>query len=161
MKSIRFNPFIPPRDKQLSKLFSKYQLEYQQIKNFYSDLKKVFIEYQGTPLEISIDTAFGNAGIEKIIPLIDPISRNFGINLGVCNAGWKLFGLIKLDGEFVLTGCVETWEPIVAKVTRDGKINWNYKKIHDIQKQRPNLYGCWGGFRKFNQSQTNKIIFEN
>lgn len=161
VKNIRFNPFIPPNDKQRSKLFSKYQLGYHQIKKFYSNLKEVFIEYRRTHLEVSIDTAFGDAGIEKIISLVKPTSRDLGKNLGVCNGGWKLFGLIELEGELVLTGCVETWEPVVAKVTRNGKINWNYKKICDIQNQRPNLYGCWGGFRKLNQLKTNKIIFKN
>lgn len=161
INNIRFNPFIPPSDKQRSNLFSKYQLEFHQIEEFYINLKEIFIEYRKTNLEVSIDTAFGNAGIDTIIPLIKPKLQKFGENLGVCNSGWKLFGLIELNGELVLTGCVETWEPIVAKVDYGGKINWDFRKIQDIQKQRPNLYGCWGGFRKLNRSQANKVIFEN
>ena len=142
---VRFNCFanfrgLPEHDRWL--------LERSGVERFYGWLARLHEEMIGSSVQLSVSEDFGNAGIEQIEPLMPAEYR--GKFVGRCRSGWRLFALIQLNGELVVTGCVDRLLPIMGRVVKraDGwDIDWDFTVLGCLAKiqLQQRFYGCWGG----------------
>ena len=117
------------------------------VEQFYGWLARLHEEI-GSSIQLSVSEDFGDAGIGQIEHLM-PVEYQ-GQQVGRCRSGRRLFALIQIDGELVLTGCVDRLLPVMGRVIKrvDGwDIDWDLAilgRLAEIQTQR-RFYGCWGG----------------
>lgn len=161
---IRFNCFVNYRD---NPNLRGYKLTHPiLVDRFYSDLAELFRKHKESSLEFEVSENFGNNGIGHIQEFMDPAYRDQ--HIGVCNAGWRLFAIVKIDGRIVVVGCVDRLGPVLGQVIEGRRgnwhIEWNTKKIYTIRdwRWRESLYGCWGGIGAtdgFNHPKVTRMIF--
>ena len=142
---VRFNCFANFRG--LSE-HERWLLGRSGVAQFYGWLALLHDEMAGNDVQLSVSEDFGDAGIGQIEHLM-PVEYQ-GQQVGRCRSGRRLFALIQIDGELVLTGCVDRLLPVMGRVIKrvDGwDIDWDrgvLGRLAEIQTQR-RFYGCWGG----------------
>ena len=125
----------------------QWLLDRDGVERFYGWLARLHKEI-GSSIQLSVSEDFGDAGIGQIEHLM-PVEYQ-GQQVGRCRSGRRLFALIQIDGELVLTGCVDRLLPVMGRVIKrvDGwDIDWDLAilgRLAEIQTQR-RFYGCWGG----------------
>lgn len=125
-----------------------YELSREDISQFYGHLAVLQEEFMSTPLQFGISEDWGDAGIEQILPYLP--SNWMSKQTGWCRAGYRLFSMIMVEDEVVLTGCVDKWAPILGKLVSDlggYRIEWSTEHIEAIRTavQNQGVYACWGG----------------
>jgi hypothetical protein len=141
---LRFNAFAKtgglPEHEQ-------WVLDRSGITRFYAWVARLHDEMTASGVQISVSEDFGDAGIDQIEHLIPPEYQ--GQQVGRCRAGRRLFAVIQVDNQLVVTGCVDRPVTVMGKVVRrmDGwDFDWDLEVIArfcEMQVQR-RLYGCWG-----------------
>ncbi|MDD5750203.1 MAG: hypothetical protein PHU56_00930 [Candidatus Pacebacteria bacterium] len=144
VKALRFNAFANFTGKPEHR---QYELSIAKIEQFYGWLPRLHQELGNSQTSLSVSEDFGDAGIQQIESLLPPEYR--GQQIGRCRAGWRLFAIIQLNDELVVTGCVDRWLPVMGRVYRTGSagwdIEWDLAVIARLRQARRFLYGCWGG----------------
>ena len=145
LELVRFNAFSNFQNLPEHKV---YELTRNDIVRFYACLAELQREFLETPTALGISEDWGDAGIEQIYPFLTPEWQSRSI--GWCRTGYRLFALLEVKGELVLTGCVDKWDPPVGKVLEYGgefKIAWDYDRIETIRQAvlKNEVYACWGG----------------
>jgi hypothetical protein len=126
-----------------------FEMTREDIIRFFGYLKILQEEFIAEPTQLGISEDWGDAGIEQIYPYLPPIWQER--TAGWCRAGYRLFAMIEVDGEIVLTGCVDKWDPILGRLieTSPGaySINWDITHIEEIRRAvlDARVYACWGG----------------
>ncbi len=118
---------------------------------FYGNLAKLHEEYQDKPILFGISEDIGPHGIEQILPYLPAEWDSFvpGSNYW-CRAGYRLFAINMIEGEIVITGCVDRWAPILGHLRYahgQYRIDWEYEKIENLKTAivEKKVYGCHGG----------------
>lgn len=125
-----------------------YEMAYEDVEKFYGYLAKMQEEFAETDTKLGISEDWGDAGIEQIYPYLPPEWQDR--KQGWCRAGYKLFAMMQVGNEVILTGCVDKWDPIVGKVVKtddDYQIAWDNDKVEMIRQKilSDDVYACWGG----------------
>ncbi len=143
---VRFNCFA---NFQRLPEHERFEMSKDDIIRFFGYLSILQEEFYDTPTSLGISEDWGDAGIEKIYSHLPPVWQKR--TAGWCRAGYRLFAMIEVDGEVVVTGCVDKWEPILGKVleTEPNRytIQWEYSGIEAIRQAvlQNQVYACWGG----------------
>lgn len=143
---VRFNCFA--NFQQLPE-HTGYEMNREDIVRFYSYLARLHEKFVDAPTRLGISEDWGDAGIEQIYPYLPDEWQSRTV--GWCRAGFRLFAMIEVAGEIVLTGCVDKWEPIMGKLYQIGpndyRIQWLYGQIEDLRQAvlQQRVYACWGG----------------
>lgn len=142
---VRFNCFANflnlPQHKQ-------FEMTKNDIVKFYGILSGLQKEFIDTPTKLGISEDWGDAGIEQIYDDLPPEWQDR--KNGWCRAGYRLFAMMQVADEIVITGCVDKWDPIMGKIIGNGedyRIEWDYDKIESLRQNvmSGNVYACWGG----------------
>jgi hypothetical protein len=143
---VRFNCFANFLDLPQHR---EYEMTAEDISRFYGYLAALQDEFVDSSTKLGISEDWGDAGIEQILPYLPPeweSKKN-----GWCRAGYRLFAMMQVENDVVITGCVDKWDPIMGKVVEESadqyKIVWDYDKIEKLRQMVSNddVYACWGG----------------
>jgi hypothetical protein len=121
----------------------------EDIIRFYGFLAILHQEFLDSPINLGISEDWGDAGIEQIYPYLPPVWQSR--TSGWCSAGYRLFAMIEVEGQIVVVGCVDKWEPIMGRVfeIKPGYyiIQWHDELIETLREQvlKNKVYACWGG----------------
>lgn len=126
----------------------QFEMTRSDIERFFGILARIQAECYGTRTAFGISEDWGDAGIEQITASLPPVWRMR--RTGWCRAGYRLFAMIEVDGEIVVTGCVDKWDPILGRVREEGgmyRIDWDVERIELIRRAvlEQRVYACWGG----------------
>ena len=127
----------------------QFEMSREKIVEFYDHLARLQVEFQDAPTSLGISEDWGDAGIEQIYPYLPPEWQSR--KAGWCRAGYRLFAMIEVNGEIVLTGCVDKWEPVMGKLIQiapiEYRIVWKYDQIETLRQAilDDKVYACWGG----------------
>ncbi len=127
----------------------QYEMSRRDITKFFGYLALLQEEFLETPTALGISEDWGDAGIEQIYPYLPPVWQTR--TAGWCRAGYRLFAMIEVRGQIVLTGCVDKWEPelgLLHQVGEDNyRIQWRYDQIETLRQAvlQNRVYACWGG----------------
>lgn len=121
------------------------------IRKFYGNLAQLHEEYVDQPITFGISEDIGPLGIEQILPYLPREWDAFvpGSNYW-CRAGYRLFSINMVEGQIVVTGCVDRWAPVLGYVRYahgQYRIDWKYEEIENLRTSIINgsVYGCHGG----------------
>jgi len=129
--------------------YAVYEMSRDDIVRFFGHLAQLQVEFQDTPTRLGISEDWGDAGIEQLLPYLPP--EWHGPRVGWCRAGYRLFAIVEVDGQVVVTGCVDKWDPIMGTVVEvtptDFRIDWDVDRIEILRQAvlSGEVYACWGG----------------
>ena len=130
---------------------SLLELNKEDIYDFYGNLAILHEEYINKPILFGISEDIGPYGIEQILKYLPDEWSEFKPQSNYwCRAGYRLFSINMVEGEIVVTGCVDRWAPILGHVRlKHGQysIEWKYDEIEKLRLSVINgsVYGCHGG----------------
>lgn len=158
--SIRFNSFSAFTQDRLPQLdIAQYELQPDDIRTFYDNLKTLMDELSSMPQEkrpkISFSEDLGDWGNEQIEGYIPDQYKKEGI--GLCRSGAGLFALVEENGRLILYSCVDRFFPKAGEVKQNELGEWYpewdkkvlkaiyyFRRVTDSSGQ-PLLRGCFGG----------------
>ncbi len=142
---VRFNCFanfqrIPEHE--------QFEMRRDDVVRFFGNLAQLQREFINSPTRLGISEDWGDAGIEQIYPYLPPVWQSR--KNGWCRAGYRLFAMIEVGNQIVLTGCVDKWDPIMGRLTENNgqfRIEWDVPQIERLRNAVLNneVYACWGG----------------
>ena len=127
------------------------ELTAKNIYDFYGNLAKLHNEYINEKLAFGISEDIGPYGIEQILQYLPSEWDKFTPSSNYwCRAGYRLFSINMINGEIVITGCVDRWAPVLGYIRHENGdyfIEWKYDEIERLRLSiiEDRVYGCHGG----------------
>lgn len=141
----RFNCFANfLKDDKVSNL----EMSKNDIKEFWRYLTLINEEFYETPLKFWLSEDIGDAFVtQELLPYLWEARQNKGN--GRCRAWYRLFAMIEVDGDIVITWCVDAREPIMGRLIMNHENEYDIARDYDqINNLRENLlngkmYACY------------------